>query len=81
MNADQKKALKGLVTTLLPLIPGVGPWAKSLIGLEPTIRDLFARAGGDESDFDELMADTRAGIDMLANPDRFRHRGPDDRDE
>lgn len=75
-NDDKLAAATQFATVLAPLIPGVQPYAGALITLLPIIRSIFMDNGGTSAGFDALLADSRKNIDMLANPNQFRHAPP-----
>jgi hypothetical protein len=76
--SQRSEAVKGILQLLVPLIPGAGPYAVAAAQVWPKVRALFVKSGGTPADFDALMAETREGIDKLANPGGFfGDRAPD----
>ncbi len=60
-------ALLAFLTKFLPLLAKYAP------GLIVQARDIFKSVGGEDADFDQILADNQKDIDKLANPDQFRH--------
>lgn len=54
------------LTTVLPLVPE----------LTTQFREAFVSVGGDGADFDKILAEIQADINVLKNPDSLRHRKP-----
>lgn len=71
MNEQRVDSLTKILTLILPLIPGAGPYAQLALQVLPAVRDIFTDAGGDGATFDALLAETRQDIATLRNPGAF----------
>lgn len=68
--------MKTLLTFLGLVMPQLGPVLMRLPELASLFRSAFTRVGGDESEFDAILAANQKDIDRLAEPDSFRHAPP-----
>lgn len=59
------------MNTLVAFLRIVLPQVPQLAAM---FRAAFVQVGGDESTFDQILDANQKDIDLLANPDHFRHK-------